>query len=161
MKILPVSALILIAASSTWPQSASLHLLERPAMNEDLIVFSYASDLWSVPGREGVAQRLTAGRGFETDAAFSPDGNSIAFSGEYDPNTDVFTVPTAGGIPKRITFHPAADRVAGWTPDGKRILFRSSRESQSRYTELFTVSSERGPCDRVASADGVHGCLFS
>ncbi len=144
MKLSLISALTCIAATCVFAQPASVHLLQRPALNKDLIVFSYAGDLWSVPRQGGTAQRLTSGQGFETDAAFSPDGNTIAFSGEYDGNTDVFTVPTGGGIPKRITFHPDADRVVGWTPDGKRILFRSNRESQSRYTELFTVAAEGG-----------------
>ncbi len=137
----------LFLAAGAFAQPATLHLLQKPAMNKDLIVFSYASDLWSVPRVGGLAQRLTSGQGFESDPAFSPDGSTIAFSGEYDGNTDVFTVPVAGGIPKRITYHPDADRVAGWTPDGKRILFRSNRLSQSRYTQLFTVAADGGPAD--------------
>jgi tricorn protease len=140
-----VALLFALAAALAPAQTAGVHLLQRPAMSKDLIVFSYAGDLWSVPRQGGTAQRLTSGQGFETDPAFSPDGNTIAFSGEYDGNTDVFTVPVGGGIPKRVTFHPDADRVVGWTPDGRRILFRSNRESQSRYTELFTVASEGGP----------------
>src|SRR6185369_10960725 len=88
--------------------------------------------------------RLTGGTGFETEAVFSPDGRTIAFTGEYDGNVDVYTVALNGGVPKRITHHPDADRVVGWTPDGKRILFRSNRTSHSRYTELFTVSAEGG-----------------
>ena len=144
MNFSKLAGLTSLAAAALFGQPASLHLLQKPAMNKDLIVFSYASDLWSVPRQGGTAQRLTTGQGFETDAAFSPDGSSIAFSGEYDGNTDVFTVPTGGGIPRRITFHPAADRVVGWSPDSKRILFRSNRDSQSRYTQLFTVSAEGG-----------------
>jgi tricorn protease len=138
-------SLVLFSSLAVFAQTAGVHLLQRPAMNKDLIVFSYAGDLWSVPRQGGLAQRITAGQGFETDAAFSPDGQTIAFSGEYDGNTDVFTVPVSGGIPKRVTFHPDADRVVGWSPDGKKILFRSNRESQSRYTELFTVAAEGGP----------------
>jgi tricorn protease len=140
-------AALFAAAGVAFAQPGTLHLLQKPAMNKDSIVFSYASDLWSVPRQGGLAQRLTNGQGFETDAAFSPDGSTIAFSGEYDGNTDVFTVPVGGGIPKRITYHPDADRVVGWTPDGKRILFRSNRLSQSRYTQLFTVSAEGGPAE--------------
>ena len=113
-------------------------------MNKSQIVFSYAGDLWSVSREGGVAQRLTTGQGTESDAAFSPEGNTIAFSGEYDGNVDVFTVPVAGGIPKRITYHPGADRVSGWTPDGKQILFRSNRDAFSRYTQLYTVPAEGG-----------------
>jgi tricorn protease len=113
-------------------------------MNKNLVVFSYAGDLWSVPRAGGVAQRLTNGQGLESDAAFSPDGATIAFTADYDGNVDVYTVPVTGGIPKRLTYHPDADRVAGWTPDGKRILFRSARDSYSRAPQLFTVGTEGG-----------------
>src|SRR5262249_28245670 len=108
------------------------------------IVFSYAGDLWKVSRQGGAAMRLTAGVGSESNAAFSPDGNTLAFTGEYDGNADVFTVPVAGGVPKRITHHPDADRVVGWTVDGRRILFRSGRAAYSRYTQLYTVSTEGG-----------------
>jgi tricorn protease len=124
--------------------AANVHLLQKPAMNKTQIVFSYAGDLWTVSRNGGVANRLTGGQGVETLVSFSPDGETIAFTGQYDGNTDVFTVPVTGGIPKRITFHPDPDHVVGWAPDGKRILFRSSRDSASRYSKLFTVSTEGG-----------------
>jgi len=142
----PSIFLALVSASlpSLFGAAGSLHLLQRPAMNQTTIVFSYAGDLWSVPRQGGVAQRLTAGSGTENDPAFSPDGKTIALTGEYDGNVDVFTVPVAGGVPKRITYHPAVDRALGWTPDGKRILFRSNRDAYSRYAQLYTVSTEGG-----------------
>ena len=34
---------------------------------------------------------------------FSPDGQTIAFSAQYDGNTDVYTIPLAGGTPTRLT----------------------------------------------------------
>jgi tricorn protease len=136
---------LILTASAPWLFGAStVRLLQKPAMNKSTIVFSYAGDLWSVPRQGGVAQRLTDGPGMESGAAFSPDGATIAFTGDYDGNTDVYTVPAAGGIPKRLTYHPDADRVAGWTPDGKRVLFRSNRAAYSRYQQLFTVGVEGG-----------------
>jgi tricorn protease len=144
MKHFTLLALLSASAPAAFGAAGTLHLLQKPAMNKTGIVFSYAGDLWSVNRQGGVATRLTAGTGTESAASFSPDGNTIAFSGEYDGNTDVFTVPATGGVPKRITYHPDADRVVGWTPDGKRILFRSNREAYSRYTQLYTVSTEGG-----------------
>jgi tricorn protease len=82
--------------------------------------------------------------GIETDPAFSPDGKWIAFTGQYDGNTDVYVIPAGGGVPRRLTFHPGVDQVVGWTPDGRRVLFRSSRNSTSGYTRLFTVAVEGG-----------------
>jgi len=144
MKSLPFVILLAVSIPAAFGAAGSLHLLQKPAMNKTQIVFTYAGDLWSVSRQGGVATRLTGGSGSESGAAFSPDGNTIAFSGEYDGNTDVFTVPVTGGVPKRITYHPDADRVVGWTPDGKKILFRSTRQSYSRYTQLFTVPAEGG-----------------
>src|SRR5436190_7633930 len=146
MKRLQLLALLSAVAVSSlaFAPAGTIHLLQKPAMSKTTIVFSYAGDLWTVSRQGGVASRFTAGTGNESSAEFSPDGNTIAFSGEYDGNVDVFTVPATGGVPKRITYHPDADRVVGWSPDGKRILFRSTRESYSRYTQLFTVSPEGG-----------------
>ncbi len=142
MKTVIVAALALAPLAFSAP--ATIHLLQRPSMNRTEIVFSYAGDLWTVSRQGGMATRLTGGTGFETEASFSPDGSTIAFTGEYDGNVDVFTIPAGGGTPKRLTYHPEADRVAGWTPDGKRILFRSNRDSFSRFTQLFTVGVDGG-----------------
>ncbi len=138
---------VFAAASAAFGAQATVHLVQRPTMNKTQIVFSYAGDLWTVNRQGGKAERLTAGVGFETEAEFSPDGNTIAFTGEYDGNIDVFTMPAAGGTPKRITYHPDPDRLVGWTPDGKRLVFRSNRNSYSRFTQLFTVSVDGGMAD--------------
>jgi tricorn protease len=139
------SLMFLLSCSSLVAAESSHPLLQRPAFNGSLIVFSYAGDLWTVDRNGGHANRLTTGMGIETDPVFSPDGSMIAFTGEYDGNTDVFVVPTVGGIPRRLTYHPSADAAVAWTPDGKFVIFRSNRESASpRYTKLFKISIDGG-----------------
>jgi len=125
------------------------HLFQSPALSRESIAFGYAGDLWTVSRDGGRAVRLTNGVGLESAPIYSPDGTMIAFTGEYDGNTDVFTIPAAGGVPHRVTYHPGPDVAVGWTPDGKRILFRSSRESVSRYTQLFSVPAEGGEATRL------------
>jgi len=120
------------------------HIYQHPALSRDLIAFGYAGDLWTVPRAGGVATRLTTGVGIETEPIFSPDGKTIAFTGDYDGNTDVFTIAATGGVPFRVTYHPAADFAVAWTPDGKNIVFRSTRISQSRYTQLYSVPATGG-----------------
>ena len=144
MKLFTLAALICAGVLTVFAAPGAIHLVQKPTMNKTEIVFSYSGDLWRVSREGGIASRLTSGPGFESDAAFSPDGKTLAFTGEYDGNVDVFTVPASGGIPKRVTYHPDADRVVGWTPDGTRVLFRSNRLSQSRYTQLYTVPAEGG-----------------
>ncbi len=127
-----------------FAQTDSPSLLQKPTLSRTHIAFVYASDLWIVPREGGDAKRLTSGIGTETDPFFSPDGNTIAFTGEYDGNVDVFTVPVTGGVPKRVTFHPGEDQVVGWANDGKQILFSSNRNSYARFPRLFTVNPDGG-----------------
>lgn len=137
-------AALLALCFTTFGQSGQATLYRQPAISKTDIAFSYAADLWVVSRSGGDARRLTTGIGVETNPYFSPDGNWIAFTGEYDGNTDVYVVPVAGGVPKRLTYHPGGDLVSGWTPDGKSVMFSSNRNSSSNYTRLFTIPVEGG-----------------
>ena len=75
-------------------------LLRFPATHGDQVVFTYAGDLYSVPANGGTARKLTSHVGFEMFARFSPDGKSIAFTGQYDGNTEVYLILAEGGVPK-------------------------------------------------------------
>ncbi|HEX4947694.1 MAG TPA: protease, partial [Blastocatellia bacterium] len=144
MKFLCLFALALALTITSFAQTDAPSLFQKPTLSRTHIAFVYAGDLWIVPREGGEAKRLTSGIGTETDPYFSPDGNTIAFTGQYDGNIDVFTVPATGGVPKRVTFHPGADQVVGWSNDGKQILFNSSRNSYSGIPRLFTVSPDGG-----------------
>ena len=132
-------------------------LAQSPALSRTHVVFFFAGDLWRVSREGGAAQRLTVGPGVETSPVFSPDGSSIAFTGEYDGNVDVFVIPAEGGEPRRLTWHPSSDVVLGWTPDGKEILFTSRRTAFSRFSELFTVSLDGGLPKKLPLPMGFEG----
>jgi len=133
----------LLWASVAGAQTGHL-LLRKPALSRTQIAFSYAGDLWTVPREGGEAKRLTTAPGVETDAVFSPDGSTIAFTGEYDGNVDVFVMPATGGVPRRLTYHPGRDEAVGWTPDGKRVLFVSARAIPNDGARLYTLPVEGG-----------------
>ncbi|MFN2155239.1 MAG: PDZ domain-containing protein [Anaerolineae bacterium] len=119
-------------------------LLRQPTVSAQHVVFLYASDLW-IAGRGGEnPRRLTAHKGVKSTPLFSPDGQWVAFSGNYDGNTSVYVISSAGGSPRRLTYHPGSDWVRGWTPDGQRVLFATSRDTyhQGRYNRLYTVALE-------------------
>jgi tricorn protease len=132
-------------------------LAQHPSLSKTQIVFAYAGDLWLASRDGGPATRLTTGVGIENNPWFSPDGATVAFSGEYDGNVDVYVVAAAGGIPRRITHHPGPDEVIGWTPDGKRIIFRSTRSSASGIPTLFTVGRDGGFPEELPLPTGVSG----
>ncbi|MCF8226159.1 MAG: PDZ domain-containing protein [Bacteroidales bacterium] len=133
-------------------------LLREPAISKDHIVFVYANDLWSNTIGEKNAVRLTSSIGAERDPHFSPDGNWIAFTGQYDGNTDVYLVPVSGGEPERLTWHPSSDNVTGWMPGGNEIIFSSSRMGQpTKRSRLYSIDLKGGmpqPLPPHRAADG-------
>ncbi|MBI1333656.1 MAG: protease [Armatimonadetes bacterium] len=144
MTPLPFFALLAAGRQSAFDPGPNPLLMQHPTMNATTIVFSFAGDLWSVPRTGGDAKRLTSAPGIETYPYFSPDGSTIAFTGQYNGNTDVFTVPVEGGVPKRLTYHPGGEQVQGWTPDGKSIIFASNMLSNTDAPQLFTISKDGG-----------------
>jgi tricorn protease len=168
MKILRLTALLLIAAFSTSANAAGnneARLLRFPATNGSEIVFSYAGDLWTVPVTGGEAHKLTSHIGYEAFARFSPDGKTIAFTAEYDGNREVYRMPAGGGEPVRLTWTSTNERddmgdrmgpnniVMGWSPDGKSIIYRN-RISDGFEGKLWTVSPDGGMPEEVPLPEG-------
>src|SRR5438128_2350206 len=134
----------LMAPDPCAAQKATPAFLRRPDIHGETIVFTAEGDLWLGSLRDHVARRITAHPGLETAAHFSPDGASLAFTGQYDGGTDVYVMPVAGGAPRRLTWDPTGARVVGWTPDGAGVLFRSRRGNAERGNRLFRVPAAGG-----------------
>jgi tricorn protease len=126
------------------PEARETLLLQEPTLSAEHIVFRHAEDLWVVERSGGDARRLTSSLGRESAPQLSPDGNWVAFSGQYQGNTDVYVISIDGGAPKRLTWHPTSDYVLDWTPDGTSVVFRSSREASTRTSKAFQVSLDGG-----------------
>ena len=124
-----------------------------PDVSQTQIVFTYANDLWVIPKEGGTAIKISSPPGVESLSKFSPDGKSIAFTGNYDGNKDVYVIPATGGVPVRLTEHGYPDRVVDWTNDGKRVLFASIRESgKARFNQFYTVAATGGPDEKLPLA---------
>src|ERR1700737_108898 len=150
--VLPVFAGFAAAA-------AEAPLLGRePTLSRTQVVFTYGGYLWSVPREGGEARQLTTG-GHEAFPIFSPDGNWIAFTGQYDGNVDAFVMPAEGGEPRRLTWHPGQDSPVGWTTDSKRVLFVSDRDAYADITRLYTVPVEGGWPEVLPMWRAVHACF--
>ena len=76
-------------------------------------------------------------------AAFSPDGNQIAFSwsGEKNDNFDIYVKSIGGERPLRLTAAPGLDIGPTWSPDGQTIAF--VRNWEKEWT-IFTVPALGG-----------------
>jgi len=148
--------IIFMLMSSVSPAAEEARVLRFPTVSGDSIVFSYAGDLFTVPITGGTARRLTSHEGYEAFPRFSPDGNWIAFTGEYDGNREVYMMPSAGGVPKRLTYTPSLGRddisdrmgpnnlVMGWAHDGSHILFRSRMREWNDFNGQLYLASTAG-----------------
>jgi tricorn protease len=146
-----------VAAAELAAQPSNQYaLLRKPTVSETQIAFSYGGDLWIVNRSGGEARRLTSDAGIEIDPVFSPDGATIAFTGEYDGNEDVYVIPASGGIPKRLTSIPG-DQAVGWSRDGKSVLFRSTRQSYSGFAQLYSIGLAGGLPEQLPLPMAVEG----
>ena len=128
-------------------------LFRFPDVSQTQIVFTYANDLWVIPKEGGTAIKLSSPAGVESYPKFSPDGKSIAFSGNYDGNNDAYAIAVTGGVPVRLTSHGYSDRVVDWTTDGKKVLFASGRESgKARFNQFYTVPASGGIIEKLPLA---------
>lgn len=169
-KTITALCLTIVASASVQAQSEA-RLLRFPTTDGKQIVFSYGGDLFSVPINGGEAKRLTSHVGYEMFPRFSPDGNTIAFTGQYDGNTEVYTIPATGGEPLRLTYTATNSRddlgdrmgpnniVMTWTPDGNKIVYRN-RISTSFDGKLKTVDKAGGLSKDIPLPEGGF-CSFS
>jgi len=130
-------------------------LMRFPDINNNLVAFVYAGDIWTVNSSGGEARRLTSHEGMELFPKISPDGNWIAFSAEYSGSRQVYIIPSEGGKPKQLTYYNSVglmpprggfdDIVLDWTPDSKNILIRANRtEFGERNGKYFLVNIDGG-----------------
>jgi tricorn protease len=167
------AGILALVLSNAWPAlTDEARLLRFPSIHGDRVVFTYAGDLYSVHAVGGVARRLTSDVGYEMFARFSPDGEQLAFTAQYDGNTEVYVMPALGGVPRRLT-HTAtlarddvADRmgpnniVMAWR-DNETVVFRSRRVEWNAFNgQLFLASTEGGLPEQLALPRG-GWCSFS
>jgi len=156
---------ILIASTVALGQTK---LLRFPDIHGDRVAFTYGGDIWTAAAGGGSAIRLTAHPGMEVFAKFSPDGNWIAFTGQYDGDEQVYVIPATGGVPRQLTFYPAKgpftprwgwdNQVYGWTKDGKQIIFKSQRDSWTLpVARLYTVSVDGGAAEALPMPEAGSG----
>ncbi|MBB3188726.1 S41 family peptidase [Microbacter margulisiae] len=152
--------------SSLYAGNETSLLCRFPTLYNNTIVFEAAGNLWSVNRDGGVATRLTSDPGYDVMPRFSPDGKTIAFTGQYEGNTDVYVMPAEGGVPTRLTYQsdvvPKAptrwgpnNMVVNWSPDGKNIVFLSrSHTWNSWFGELFEINKDGGLPERLPVQQG-------
>ncbi|ROL58804.1 protease, partial [Bacteroidetes/Chlorobi group bacterium ChocPot_Mid] len=147
--------LLLIVFFTSTIIAKEARLLRYPNTSKTQIAFTYGGDIYTVPLQGGLARRITVSDGIEIFPRFSPDGKTIAFSGEHDGNREVFVIPSEGGLPKRLTYSMdipgLPDRmgpdkiIMQWSSDGQNIIYRGRQESWNAWVgKLYSVNLNGG-----------------
>src|ERR1035438_719770 len=165
-KLLLFGLLFVLSVATIKAQSNEARLLRFPAVSSTSIVFSYAGDLYSVPRSGGVARKITSDVGYEVFPRFSPDGNTLAFTGQYDGNTEVYKMPAQGGVPVRLTYTATLSRddvsdrmgpnniVMTWRDDNS-VIYRSRKKTFNDFKgQLFVANTTGGLSEELPFSVG-------
>ncbi|RKX25108.1 MAG: protease [Candidatus Zixiibacteriota bacterium] len=155
MRTCRFSIIVIILLLTSLVSANEARLLRFPDVSTAQVTFVYAGDIYVAPRSGGAATKLTDHKGLELFPKFSPDGQQVAFSGQYDGDMSVYVMPVVGGEPKRLTYHPGIQHtserfgpenlVMGWHPDGDRVLFRSRKETNDWWDgRVYFVSVQGG-----------------
>lgn len=113
--------------------------------------------------------QLTEGDFHNDDAAWSPDGQHLAFSSDrethWDISThgDIYLIPRAGGDARRLTEGGAYGRP-GFSPDGSRVAFLGHQDPEEAFAPGRIYSVDRSGSDlrdELGEWDGDQGNQIS
>lgn len=114
---------------ATFGQSQT-KFMSNPSLSPDgkIAYFSFDGDIYQAPLDTGIATRLTALQGEETNPRISPNGEFLAFNSNQFGNNDVFVMPLSSGEIKQLTFHQANDQVESWSWDSQTVYYTSNSD---------------------------------
>jgi Tol biopolymer transport system component/DNA-binding winged helix-turn-helix (wHTH) protein len=101
-------------------------------------------------GRSPLPQRglrqFTFRGGLQREAAWSPDGQWIAYTSDAAGSSDIWIQRIGEPQGSRVSSSPSEDSQPSWSPDSRRIVFRSERDGGG----LYVVTTNGNPERRIA-----------
>lgn len=127
------------------------HLKTSP--DEKWIIFNALGYLWKRPIPNGTSVRLTSGKDYEFEPAFSADGKTLVYTTWNDSASGALytlNLAAANAKPVRITQERGIYRMPSFSPDGKWIVFLKEGGDNvlglpfTAQPGIYTISSAGG-----------------
>ena len=108
--------------------------------------------LWTVVVGDAIkapaeGKQRTRGKDFSVGPfAWSPDGQTIAFSASRNPDlingssSDIYTLRTSDDDVTRIVSQPGSDTNPEWSPDGRQIVFSSAMGAELSFAKISRLA---------------------
>ncbi len=123
-------ALSSINSSGDWsPDSKQFAFIATADGNSEIVLLDVASTR--------IERRIKLpGIGAVSHIAWSPDGTTLALSGQDGGASDLFLLNLAAGTVTALTHDRYADLQPAWSPDGKTIAFVTDRGPKTDFDKL-------------------------
>lgn len=134
-------AITFISSSGAWsPTSDKFAFIAQAEGNHEIAILDVNTT--------DIEQRLRVpGVGAISNIAWSPDGRTIAFSGQHGGISDLYLVDRAAGTVRQLTNDKYADIQPTWSPDGTTIAFSTDRGSQTDFNTMTFSSLQLATID--------------
>jgi WD40-like Beta Propeller Repeat len=84
----------------------------------------------------------------QTDAAYDPDGDRIAYVSDRGGNAEIYVMNADGSDATRLTQTAATEAAPAWTPDGTRIVYASNAAGAGTGTFHLWIMNANGTDQR-------------
>lgn len=110
-------------------------------------------DVYEVRPDGSRLHRLTAGNGFNGDAAWSPDSNRLVFTSDRGGAFDLYTMAPDGSGIRELTDHGGGRgfaSYASWSPSGTNLIFDATNEgADPAPASIYRIAAGGGDAIRI------------
>ena len=116
------------------------------------ILMELLGDIYSLPMAGGRAKPLIAGKSFDSQPRYSPDGTQIAFISDRSGEDNIWLSDAAGRVTTQVSHEISAEMFSpAWSADGQSLLVSkiSHRRSMTKGAELWRYPLDDSPSSRI------------